>query len=330
MDIIDYQKNLGNTIGYDPFNRNDPAFTTRCVKIFDPLYHADTTLNYRINNYWSKLEPKTTGSCIFDGIVDTRINWTCDDNGEDVIYYFDDVTLNNPSTVNLDIASCPNISFDKDTVRYNPGFYVGILITTFFIMVALYGCITKNKASKYNLNKVYYSDYSSYKNKKVQEMAVIKEKVNVATEAADLENNPIKTESIFLEERKVNGAISLFTKVNPDKKKEERKEPKNSASPIKHSNDKLYLRDLDKIPYHEAITNDIDTRNWKEFLADYYIDRTFFSLVFKQSVLIPFWMRMSYCLLFLSILWMTNAMLFLDSYIEARIPLPQDVRVNIS
>jgi hypothetical protein len=294
----------GITFGYNPFNKNDLVFKSRCVSIPDPLYGADTTLGYRIRSYWSGLEPQTNSSCLFIGLSDGRqdVQLICDVNtsNDGVIYWFNELALPNPSTSNLDIASCPHM-VQTATVRFNAGFWIGLLITIAFVTSIVLGCFTKNK-SNYNMSKVYHGDYSTNNGGrgKVYEMERVRK--------TDVEKNDlVGVDGVVLEDRHL---------------------PQHTSAPFDKGGAQVYLRDIDQMPYREALSSGTDSRSWFQFLTDYYVERTFLSLAFKQSILVPFWIRLNYCLLFISMLWFINAMLIMDSYIDARILLPKEVKVS--
>jgi hypothetical protein len=107
-----------------------------------------------------------------------------------------------------------------------------------------------------------------------------------------------------------------------------REGPKDSSSPPDDNKIGVTLRDINAHAPSYAISDQIDRRGICSYFCDYLTERTFFSLMLKSSILQPFWLRYNYCLLFISILSVTNAMIYLDYYIENRIPLEQPIRVN--
>jgi hypothetical protein len=54
--------------GIDAFNPNDPAFTTYCYPFVDNQKDYDTTLNYRINNYFRNQNDCLNNGCEYKGI----------------------------------------------------------------------------------------------------------------------------------------------------------------------------------------------------------------------------------------------------------------------
>jgi hypothetical protein len=162
--------------------------------------------------------------------------------------------------------------------------------------------------------------------------------------------NPITPADIVLEEEdyeggnvqfRVTGEIGQMGKeiLYKNKHKTETEEsdfypyrgnPKKSSGPLEEETIGVTLRDIgSQRPSVSLSAHGIDKRGVCAFYFDYLAERTFCSLVLKSSILSPFWLRFNYCILFLSILFVVNAMMFFDDYIEARINLPYNERVSI-
>jgi hypothetical protein len=67
------------TQGIDVFNPNDPAFRTNCFSFVDPNTEFDTTLNYRINNYFINKADCLANGCNYKNLGDDDY-MTCDCN----------------------------------------------------------------------------------------------------------------------------------------------------------------------------------------------------------------------------------------------------------
>jgi uncharacterized protein (DUF2344 family) len=217
--------------------------------------------------------------------------------------------------------------------------------------------LNKFDSRTFNLEKLYYFDYlhsefSGEVNKKLlkneeqkidkkdyksinkdinEEKEIIRkvaedaEKPSNENESVNNKNSNVFTEEVVLEEKITDGKnITLFTNVKPGNRS--RISPKPSSSTGDFDN-KLSLRDVNSLWAFELVK--YDKRSISHIYLDYLSERTLLSLILKKSVIEPLWLRFSYSLLFLSILFTINAMMYSDEYIDARLTLPQKVRVNI-
>jgi hypothetical protein len=65
-------------LGIDVYNPMDPAFRTRCYTFTDPDNGYDTTLNYRITNYFKNRTECLDNGCTYRGLtLDWLINCDC-------------------------------------------------------------------------------------------------------------------------------------------------------------------------------------------------------------------------------------------------------------
>jgi hypothetical protein len=150
----------------------------------------------------------------------------------------------------------------------------------------------------------------------------------------DIKLEPSEPEQNKMQEDRYNefvvGKIGKWQTPTPKKEDPEndiRETPKKSSAALDENQIQVTLRDLAAYSPSYTLSNNIDTRMVCKYLFDYFAEKTFFSLFLKTSILIPFWVRYNHCLLFISILSVTNAMIFLDEYIEKRVSLPQPIRV---
>jgi hypothetical protein len=105
---------LDNYDGYEPFDLNNKYYKSRCYTVLDPLYNADTTVNYRRKTYTQNLQGVCTSNCTYVGIdLDNYVNCICDNIGDDILYYFKEIVPEQLPTVNLDIVTCPFITFTR-------------------------------------------------------------------------------------------------------------------------------------------------------------------------------------------------------------------------
>jgi hypothetical protein len=133
----------------------------------------------------------------------------------------------------------------------------------------------------------------------------------------------MKTDENEFKQKHTEKPVDLGDVVVEEKKKDRvivdvRNQPKNSNSPPDSEKIRTTFRDIGQYKQSEALKQDIDTRGLGKYLADYFTERTFLSLIFKKSILTPLWVRFAYCLLFISLLCVLNAMLFSDEYIDRR------------
>jgi hypothetical protein len=97
---------------YEPFDLTNIFYNSRCVSILDPTYLGDTTVNYRRQNYFQNLQGICSSGCEYDGIDDDNyVTCICNDSGNDIFYYYDSVKPDYLPLVNLDVVTCPHITF---------------------------------------------------------------------------------------------------------------------------------------------------------------------------------------------------------------------------
>jgi hypothetical protein len=335
---------------FEPFDRTQTAYATRCFQKFDRSTGADTTINYRRQQIWQKLNAVCTAGCIYQGI-DASNYFKCACNAVDieVFYWFDEFIFDKLRMVNLDVVTCPHIAFTRPAIHKNPGFYVGLLINIFFILFVFFFCIFRKNVIKGDTTSLYYYDYKNKEDPNRDspyEFVKPKQNVELKNKVKDLEKREIAkgnlaeeperpqivitADSILLEEKNDGKQVTLFTsskKGETGLKAKARDVPKDSGSPPDAKKIRITIRDIESYSPAEALTKGVDQRSACQWFRDYLADRTFFSLFAKTSILIPFWVRFSYMLFFWSILWTLNAMMFSDEYIEKRINIPQQKRV---
>lgn len=119
-----YKLNLPVYMGLSPdpfldiYNPSSQGFTSRCYNKIDPSSKADTTLNYRRQNYYQNLTAKCNdGACDYLGINDNFfVNCRCNKEQDTYYYTFVKETMDSLRTVNLDIVTCPFVAFEA--VKY--------------------------------------------------------------------------------------------------------------------------------------------------------------------------------------------------------------------
>jgi hypothetical protein len=79
----------------------------------DPSSKADTTINYRINNYFQNLTVLCNdGDCEYSGINNSYfVNCQCNKEQDSIYYTFVNKTLSSVRTINLDVVTCPHAAF---------------------------------------------------------------------------------------------------------------------------------------------------------------------------------------------------------------------------
>jgi hypothetical protein len=348
LDIEKYHDDKSET--FEPFNKDDIAYHTRCVHKIDSKYGADTTINYRRKNYWQHYNAVCPSNCVYKGIdVINHFKCSCDTADKEIMYWFDEYVFEDLRTVNLDVVTCPHIAFIRPEIHFNPGFYVGLLLNCFFILFLIFLCKFRTVVFRGDTSDLYYFDFLKSKDEhaydfaekpkqvemnnkrteKVVEAPKDVEKPQQTREMFNEEKEPVATVgSIMLEEKNDGKQITLFTASKKGKTTlEARNGPKGSSAPPDLAKIRITLRDIKESSPYEAFVQGKDQRTACKYLSDYLSDKTFFSLFTKTSIITPLWVRTSYALLFWSILWTINAMMFSDEYIDARVGLPQPQRV---
>jgi hypothetical protein len=120
--------------GVDIYNPNDPKFNNRCYSVIDPDTGADTSLNYRIKNYFQGVVISCTNGCIYSGI-DANNNVICKCNGlpTNLHLYLQPMVLSAVSDFNLSLFNCRANGFGS--VSSNPAFWFGTCILIMFILL---------------------------------------------------------------------------------------------------------------------------------------------------------------------------------------------------
>jgi hypothetical protein len=98
-------------LGIDIYNPNDPYFNDRCLGLVDNQTNYDTTVNWRINNYYETTIPECNGlDCAYSGIDENNfVNCTC--NLQDDEYYVKPVYYIKDSLTrfNFEVIQCPQM-----------------------------------------------------------------------------------------------------------------------------------------------------------------------------------------------------------------------------
>jgi hypothetical protein len=121
--------------GIDIYNPSDPKYFDRCSSVIDPNNNADTSLNYRIKNYFQGVTITCTSGCSYSGI-DATNNVICNCNGvpTNAHLQLQQQTLSTVSDLNLSIFNCNNVAFGS-TIGSNPAFWIGTLIIILLFLV---------------------------------------------------------------------------------------------------------------------------------------------------------------------------------------------------
>jgi hypothetical protein len=121
----------------DIFDRNSTAFTSRCFSNIDPYTGYDTTLNYRINNYYQNKSIQCSTGCSYQNIDENNyINCKC--NGatktdSEFINHVGDFFIEGFSNINIGVVSCYKEVFSKSLNR-NAGLYASATLMTFALI----------------------------------------------------------------------------------------------------------------------------------------------------------------------------------------------------
>jgi hypothetical protein len=127
-----YQTYYGSGIEiYDP---NSKAFTDRCFNFIDPITGFDTTLNYRIQNYFNGMAASCGSQCSYNYIsTDFTIVCSCQITSDEAYGTFSSASIKSVSDVNLDMVKCANST--ASGIGTNKALY--IIIAIIFIAVVL-------------------------------------------------------------------------------------------------------------------------------------------------------------------------------------------------
>jgi hypothetical protein len=93
MNAVEKQRyNMMRQAGIDILNPDDPAFTTTCFTFVDPETDYDTTLNLRLDKYYSNNTPCAVNGCLYKKFNDDGyIQCECSPSGE----YFNSLSFIN-------------------------------------------------------------------------------------------------------------------------------------------------------------------------------------------------------------------------------------------
>jgi hypothetical protein len=304
-------------LDFDSFDYDSIYYHSRCVNKLDWRYLADTTINYRRQNCFQGVKAICPSGCKYNGILSDFLTCECQNNKQEIYYYFDYDSLGPVRSVNLDVVTCAGLTFTRPSIHTNAGFYIGLLINLAFIFTMSLCIFCKNRVVHGDLTKLYYSDYLNSKHCKDVYPTITRVKTREHEKDAPVELNDIQV----TEKKELNKPVAK--KSDGQIVVEVRNTPGSSGSGPNNDLIRTTLRDIDMYPASEALSDHIDDREVKTYLFDYFTERTFFSLILKTSILIPLWVRFAYCLLFISILCVLNAMLFSDEAIDQRTVTPE-------
>jgi hypothetical protein len=127
--------NLLLPTGVDIYNPNNAAYTDRCTSVIDPNTAADTTINYRIQNYFQGVAIQCSSGCSYDSI-DTKNNVKCICNGipSSLHIFVVPTTIPLVSEFNLDLFNCSANAFGT-TIGNNPAFWLSTALLILFVLL---------------------------------------------------------------------------------------------------------------------------------------------------------------------------------------------------
>jgi len=341
--------------GLDQLNINSQAYVDRCIPISDPLTEKDATIGYRINNYFLDRQANCAANCVYEGLDDNRyVSCLCQGltNNERVSNFIQiDPAINlKINDINCEVIKCfPQVwQMDDRIIFENPAFWIGLILLIvgwifFFLRHRSGKNLIETNISELIDNDCTFSNEINYNSIRPNNNDnVIQYSSNVKPTQNNYKNNqpeiPIAvarpkdtSPEDFQQGNKFESkdvAIDTVHKFNPTENKNEA--PKinsvkqqndnnyNNYSPKVNLYDDLTSKDYNKMSPYEAATK--DNRGFLRVFFHYLVnEHIVFRWIFKRSLMYPLWIELHFFCFRLNVLFMLNALIFIDRYIDQRI-----------
>jgi hypothetical protein len=342
----------------DVFNPNDTAFRSKCYSHVDNSTDYDTTLNYRIDNYFQQQTMCSFMGCEYNQTQGGYYSCICQGVDKEFADKPEATTIAHSSNVNLGIMSCGGKALNRKSLADNPS--VPIYSSLFGVQIILILLLTLLHRRDMNLKEIIRQDCLIYN----------KETITLDEYFHKIPPKPIDRRNDF----DINSTRSLKDEALPPAK------PNNEILQLNDNINNLESLDLHKFDNlndpefvnnkpkvnnyvdktideggdnNVVITNehpevikiykgysikDYDTLNMKDLLKyenrscftifwdNLILRHILFSIIFRHSLLEPVHIRASKLVFELFITLGFNAFLFTDNYIEFRALAPNRVR----
>ena len=304
IDFDLYNQLLANNVDiFDPLSQ---VYQDRCFILLDPASGKDTTVGFRIRNFFSNSIISCASSCTFGGIEENGyVVCNCQgviNNNEPVNRFVDAAVVPTYSTINHEVIKCfPHVwQNDAYPLSANPAFWsiLFIMIIGWLIYVTL-----RNSGTyliENNLEELIDNDcnYEELHYNKVAPYVQANENNENKAEGIEVNNlNQQNTQSVHASNRRHPGhelTNKTYRNISPFKPKE-------------------------------------DNRCFLTLFKNFLVEEHFLVRVFSYKSLInPLWVELYFFLFRLSVLFMMNALIFIDEYIDKRITSPYKVNNYIN
>jgi len=300
---------------FDILDSNSQFYQDRCLSILDPVSGKDTTVGFRIRNFFQNTTVLCAPNCDYAGLEENGYV-VCDCSGvinydEPINRFVDSVVVANYSTINHEVIKCFPHVWEQEQIRANPAFWsiMFIMIIGWIIFLTMRNC--GNNLIESSLDELIDNDCSTERlhYKKVASSKVLPSEKNTGKELVIEVNNedPPKNENAINAEP-VNTENVHYT-----------------HTPYHQSTSRMYQLIS---PYKLSKE---DNRSFLTLFKSFLIEEHFLvRIVYYRSLLNPLWVELYFFLFRLSVLFMMNALIFIDEYIDKRITSPYKDEFSIA
>lgn len=285
---------------FDPLSQ---VYQDRCHILLDPASGKDTTVGFRIRNFFSNSSISCASSCTFGGLEENGyVVCNCQgiiNSNEPINRFVNAAVVPTYSTINHEVIKCfPHVwQNDAYPLSANPAFWsiLFIMIIGWLIYVTL-----RNSGTyliENNLEELIDNDcnYEELHYNKVAPYVQSNEKNENKEEGIDVNNQ--NTQSAYYVNRRHPG----------------------------HEITNKTFRNLS--PYNPKE----DNRSFLTLFKNFLVEEHFLVRVFSfKSLVNPLWVELYFFLFRLSVLFMMNALIFIDEYIDKRITSPYKDEFSIA
>ena len=334
--------------GIDIFDSNSVAFKTRCFPHVDPSTGADSSIVYRINSYYDGRSVFCGIGCTYKGLDKNNYSLcVCNQskiNSSEVSHQFNYDPLAVVSTINFDIIECYQLPW-KSSIFSNPGFYLNIL--TFFliiIVIGLFEFLNKDFAKDEMFLKEIILTDAVYFDKDKMNMKLyflypkLYDKVKIFIKnpkillTKNIKSFDVKSDMVEFDPEKLTVNNSLKVSDYTYNFNEFYEIQGHKLITKLYKNNKIFTHEFCYNDYNQLSPFDAvmyDKRSFfKLYIDDLRENHIILTIFLKNSLLYPKWIRIIWLLYNISLTFFLNGLLFTDGYIDNRIMIPKNSRVN--